>query len=69
MGTLSSLSQGLASNASLLERVRFMLHHFWRGDLPAEVPETGDPPVVGRRVTDEGNPASAKSRNAPRSRE
>jgi hypothetical protein len=56
MGTLRSLSvgQGQDPGAPLVERWRFVLVHLWRGDLPAEIREQVDPPVVGRRVTDEG---------------
>lgn len=54
MGTSRSPSAGYDPNAPLVERLRFVLYHWWRGDLPAELPDPVDPPVVGRRVTDEG---------------
>jgi hypothetical protein len=44
---------GKRLHAPLFERARYVLRHAWRGDLPYEVQEVHDPPVVGRRVTDE----------------
>lgn len=56
MGTLRSFTRGQGHDpeAPFVERWRFVLVHLWRGDLPAEVRQQIDPPVVGRRVTDEG---------------
>lgn len=53
MAPLLSPVGNLDANAPFVERVRFALWQLWRNDLPPDVPDDTDPPVVGRRVTDE----------------
>ncbi len=59
MAMLLSPAGNLDANAPLVERLRFALRQLWRYDLPPDVPEETDPPVVGRRVTDEQGVESA----------
>ena len=53
MAMLLSPVGNLDANAPFVVRVRFALWQLWRYDLPPDVPDDTDPPVVGRRVTDE----------------
>ena len=47
-----------------LARMRTLLRRAWQGQVPHDVAETPDPPVVGRRVTDEQGamPGQAQAR-------
>jgi hypothetical protein len=55
MGTLRYLylTHDLDPDAPLVQRLRLVLHYLWRGEVPVNLPDMTDPPVVGRRVTDE----------------